>query len=278
MPKIPEPLNGNLDEVFKRFSEYLQEIDRILHLSSEGIAQTSKRVKVIEALGEWERAAGKFNSEKHEIAMRDAKEKAAFATQEMSKGFPVLHMHAIVALWTGTETLTRDLFKVWIKFNPALLGRPPLNKIKISAFHFQNLSEDERMDLIVHEMDQYVGPEHRQPIDKYEAILKLFGFKSSLAKSIRRDLLELYHVRNVFVHRRGVVDYRFVDLCPWVKKRPGEVLQMTHKSYVRYMHACNYYFVHILNLILKHHGRHQIPYPKGIVEGTGSKPAEMVRA
>ena len=69
----------------------------------------------------------------------------------------------------------------------------------------------------------------------------VLGLTGGVPTSLRRDLLELSQIRNVLVHRAGIVDKRLAEACPWLKLQTGNRVQVTDEAYTRYSLAVPQY-------------------------------------
>ena len=57
------------------------------------------------------------------------------------------------------------------------------------------------------------------------------------------------HIRNVFVHRRGVADRRFVDACPHLGFSVGDPVSVDRQSFDRYSESVAKYVLHIVKRV-----------------------------
>jgi hypothetical protein len=71
----------------------------------------------------------------------------------------------------------------------------------------------------------------------FEALLDFVDLCGPIAESVSRDLRELEQVRNVIVHRNGVVDRRLVEVAYVVAAEIGDHLRLTRDDDVRYLGA-----------------------------------------
>jgi hypothetical protein len=87
------------------------------------------------------------------------------------------------------------------------------------------MSDHERSTYIVGELFRGVKERNVKPgIEPFQQTFSLLGLEVIPAESTPRTILELAARRNVYVHRGGVADQRFVDLCPWSELLPGSVI------------------------------------------------------
>jgi hypothetical protein len=71
--------------------------------------------------------------------------------------------------------------------------------------------------------------------DRFEALLDFVDLCGPIAESVSRDLRELEQVRNVIVHRNGVVDRRLVEVAYVVAAEIGDHLRLTRDDDVWYL-------------------------------------------
>jgi hypothetical protein len=67
-------------------------------------------------------------------------------------------------------------------------------------------------------------------------------------------LLELSAVRNLLVHKRGIVDVRFKNQCRWSDHNLGSSVAVSHDDYHRYFDAVDLYVFEVTQRLLIYHG------------------------
>jgi hypothetical protein len=65
------------------------------------------------------------------------------------------------------------------------------------------------------------------------------GIAPSLSEEHRRDLVELCAVRNVIVHRAGIVDKALRQQCPWFTSEVGEHIRVGQRRFQAYVAAAS---------------------------------------
>jgi hypothetical protein len=98
-------------------------------------------------------------------------------------------------------------------------------------------------------------------VGRIEPLLDAVSLGGAVPDSVRRVVLELSQVRNLVVHKNGVVDRRFVDQCPWVRADVGGLLVIHADDLHRYGLAVDWY-----NLEMGNRARRLLSEP----EHTGS--------
>jgi hypothetical protein len=92
----------------------------------------------------------------------------------------------------------------------------------------------------------------KQGCGRFEIILEAMGISGSIESELRRDLLELSQIRNVLVHRAGIVDKRFIEICPWLKMCIGDHIKVTNEAYCRYSIAVPRYIGTVIKRLKKY--------------------------
>ncbi len=121
-----------------------------------------------------------------------------------------------------------------------------IQKLKVSLGEYEAMDSDERCLYIIDRLQQEMESRNRRGIDRFELLFAAFGFETSLDERLKRDLLELYFVRNLLVHRRGIADRKFIQSCPWLRLSVGEQITITSAAYKKYTHAVLAYVIELI--------------------------------
>lgn len=186
---------------------------------------------------------------------------AAFAKSEIEKGFPILHVHALVALWGLLEAAIEDALVAFLLNEPDRLRNEPFGKLKITLADFEASEKDDRMRLLLAELERDKSVRRRHGVDRFEVLLEAFGFSAPVHPLVKKELYALHHIRNVIVHRGSLADRRLVQACPWLSLKIGEPIIVTHKAYARYDSALAYYVLKILERFRAHFGLSELAGP-----------------
>jgi hypothetical protein len=188
------------------------------------------------------RARQKFSEENSDSDFQKyyVREIYGFLSQELDESI-VENAHkeilnqASVLIWAAFEVLCRDLFESYINENPSMLKRifddpkaskkfsmPKIDYETLSTYDFDVSS---RMGtLLVHKHDfSDIGTIK-------SALTAVAADEERLKKSLNSDVLwKLYQRRNLFVHRRGVVDQKYlsstgeaIPLGAYLSQEPAE--------------------------------------------------------
>ncbi len=227
--------------------DYWNEANRLLHVSMDAVSKLLWEPNIIEVLAKTAPAEEKAQEdpEKHRLELEEAQNLASFAQKEIDSGFPLLHAHTLVGAWGAMEATIEDMLVGMLMNEPELLQKEAFAKVRIPLADFEALEKEERMRLLVEEIDRAQNSGRKQGIERFEGLLDRFDLSGSVNAQIRKDVWEMNHVRNVLVHRRSLADRRLVQACPWMGLKVGDRLVITHKALYRYAHALYLYVINI---------------------------------
>jgi hypothetical protein len=106
---------------------------------------------------------------------------------------------------------------------------PKVADIKVSYSTFESLSSEQRMDALAYELDRQRGS--RAGIDRFEGLLEQVELSGSYPKQLATNIYEMQQVRNVFAHKRGIADGRFVTACPYLGYDVGDRLVIDREAW-----------------------------------------------
>jgi hypothetical protein len=137
------------------------------------------------------------------------------AEKESRKDHPLLHGHSIIAIWSALETMVGDVAESW------LLWWPPARTCagtRVSLAPLRGLPPGEWAPGARQALDreyQKLNRKARSPqrLDNYEWLFDAIGLVADARDDdlqMTQNLWEMQQIRNVFAHKRGIADARFV--------------------------------------------------------------------
>ena len=168
------------------------------------------------------------------------------AQSEIDNGFPLLHEQATVALWSSLEALVRRLISLWLVNHRESWQVEEIRRLKIGIGDYESLELLDRCYWVADMFDQEAGGPLRKGAARFESLLAPFGLSGPIPEEVRRALFELCEVRNSVVHRRGFVDKRLLDTCPWLGRSLGEKLTIKHEMWSAYEKAVGGYVLELI--------------------------------
>ena len=170
---------------------------------------------------------------------------AGIARSEIESDFEVLHGINVVLLWGALESAMRDFLVSWLIRHPVARQAEAISKLRIRIGEYEGLSENDRMRYIIGLLEREYGSYLRPGISRFTQLLHLFKIIPDIDDSLKDHLLEMSAVRNVLVHRAGVADQRFVELCPNARWKLDDVIQVSSKDLPDYLESIYEFLVSV---------------------------------
>lgn len=237
--------------VFQRFLEFLEHSERTAALVVRGVRGIEKLPPLAKALHSLDSKAVLRDDEKRTLDLRltQAEEAARFAREEIANDFPFLRSALAILLWGALEAAVDDVVVEWLRVDPRSMMARGLSGIRVPLAKFQAGTDEERIRLLLAEVIRRKRAEFKPGIGRFEAILQVAGLSGEFDAARKRDLLELSKVRNLLVHRAGVVDRRFLDDCPWIDVRLGSTLRVSGDRSHAYATAASEYALELVQRV-----------------------------
>jgi len=182
-----------------------------------------------------------------------AEELQPYAAAQKSSRMPRLKSLLVIWYVTILETVVRDVV-VESLARPVLPVSDELLRMKGPVFEILSAPPSERAEYLFTILDRETQASLKRNVDRFEVLLKAVGLGGRVDDLARKVLVELINVRHVVVHRRGHVDKRLLESCPWMTVEIGNVLQITPEMSERYRLAAVYY---VIELMVRWFRRHQ---------------------
>ncbi len=206
---------------------------------------------IVRAIAKAEGTLGSGGSEKERV---HAEKLSALAQRELGTEFAVLHAQSTVAIWSGFESMVKDITRDWICNQPEVLQKPPWANLKVRVGDYTSLDPEERAAYLVELVDQAVGGPLKLGATRFEKLLETIGLDGAISDTTRHTVFEMQQVRNVIVHRQGIADRRFCLACPWTEFKDGERLIIRRARFITYLNAISGYTAEIINRVGEHLG------------------------
>lgn len=207
---------------------YAEDAENLVRLTHEGLRFPTMLAGINEIFLEM---APDDEEMQERIANLRKKEKLAEA--EASAEFPTLHAHTILGLWGALECFITDLAIGLLLDRPQPLDDQRLSKVRVPVRVFAH-DPREAMATIVEEIAKQSGAVLSNGTSRFESILDHVGLDDDTPKKVKNAVYAAQHVRNVWAHRGGIADRRFVDACPHLGFEAGQSVAIGHELY-RYL-------------------------------------------
>lgn len=221
---------------------------------------------------------------KYALMIEEAKGKASYARRESEAGFPIVHAHALLGLWGALECLVEDLFLASLESDPSILGEEPFRKIRLPVGMLLLASDDDRLKAILNEASRASETDLALGVSRFERLLRMVHADGRVPSRIKESMFQAQQIRNVWAHRGGYADARFVERCPQLGFSVGQRIDLDPSNFLRYMHGFHMYGLVIMNRYLALHGRERVHREcvgyEGVwreLDGGDAAPAAQVR-
>lgn len=228
---------------------YNEEEQKLLAACVRGISVLRGMPQAIEALAKAlpEPDNDPEKERRRAFRARQIEQLAKFARKEVRRRFPILHAHATVSLWTALETMIDELIVTFLENKPDLLEESPFSEIKFSLAEYKAMPAADRNHALLTEVKKKTKASYQPGIGRFETLLETISLAGPVPRQIRKDLFELFHVRNLIVHRASIADQKFAKACPWRKVTVGKQFKITRRSYTKYSRASSGYILLVIN-------------------------------
>ena len=231
---------GQKDPFWKPFDNwfgYASETEDIVRLTHEGFSRVTSMPELLLILDP--------NREDDKLDLANVK--AEKAQKEIDAGFPTVHAHSLLGLCGAFERFIEDLFIAGIASDPSLLSSESFSKVKVPLSVIYGLADEDRNRAILAEASRTAGFDLAGGVTRFERILDLVQLGGQVPAKIRKLVFQAIEIRNVWAHRGGVADARFVETCPDSGYAVGDKIEMKTEVFMPFMYAFNMYAVVIVN-------------------------------
>jgi hypothetical protein len=156
----------------------------------------------------------------------------------------ILIGQGLITIWSTVEVCLRDILIEWLLINRAAWKSKRIADLKISIADWEAMDRRARATWIVASLWRTIGTAEHNPIGRFATLFDALDVPRALPDSpytIQGDtgrlVIELWAIRNVIVHRMGVIDAKFCADCPHFSGKEGEPIVLTMKSYGTYANA-----------------------------------------
>lgn len=181
----------------------------------------------------------------YKSAIAHAEKVEQFSQSEKVLGYPYLYSLGTIKIWSILESGIDDLAIECIQAMDKCTDIELLRSLKGPLLDFYEASDDERNEYLITELKLSVKASLKPGVGRFEAILKPLGLGGEVDEKVRKVLFELSNVRNLIVHKRSVIDKRFMSACPWIATGLGDNLCVTREIYLNFFHAAFWYFLEL---------------------------------
>ncbi len=238
----------------QHFDDFLNHIDRInkfLIITIAGVTRLPHLPNLFIALLDAEENEDIHSNSKQ---IEEAKQHAEFAKEEIENGFQLIYSQSLIGYWTSLEMLVKNFIVALLINNAKARSCQELKRIKIKFGEYEALDKIDRYNYIYDLLEESIGAKIKRGINRFEAVMKLFNLTSQVDSKTERYLFELYNIRNIFVHRRGIADTKIVNCCPRLRLKKNKHIIITSEMYKSYNKALQIYALELIQRVRVYFG------------------------
>lgn len=152
--------------------------------------------------------------------------------REIENDFPLLHANALVGLWGALEACINDLCLLWLPCMERQELGDALEGTRVKLGEYLSLGEEEQWLWILDQLQRSDGGSLRTGIGQFESILKPLGVSPSVDSAVRTTLFRIKAMRNLYAHRAGRADAKFLKEWPGHPASVGQIVIPTSNQII----------------------------------------------
>ncbi|KFI81040.1 hypothetical protein [Bifidobacterium psychraerophilum] len=143
--------------------------------------------------------------------------------REIDNEFPLLFANALIGLWGALEACINDLCLLWLQcMDRHSLGQA-LASARVKIGDYLRLDDEDRWQWLLVQLQRSDAASLRKGIGQFESMLKPLGVSPQVDSAVRTTLFRIKTLRNLYAHRAGIADAKFLQ--EW-KGHPADVGQL----------------------------------------------------
>jgi hypothetical protein len=227
------------DARLTQWGDRLTELLDLVHAAAHAMWIMPNMPLVVQAEHEQEGPVDDDAAAHRESELRDVIETAMKSVKLIDTEFRLLYVLGSVWTWASLEALVEDLVLDALRNSPPEQLAPRLKGLKVPADIALASDPDGLIRAVYREWELKQGG--AAGATQFETTLGLVGLDGAVPPTVGRAVFELGHVRNVLLHRGGIVDAAFVAACPWFDGTLGSEISVTHHRFEEYAYGVMHY-------------------------------------
>lgn len=160
-----------------------------------------------------------------------------------------INSHALIGLWSAVEVAVEDTLRLVLIKDSLSLAIVFEAGTKMRDKPTSPLSEEDAQR-VARAFERHARSS--RPVGHaYAYMLSALGIEVKLPDSVATTVSEINYVRNILLHRGGIVDSRVAAEAPELGLQPGSKIAVTSKTYERYYDAVGEFAKAFLDGVVK---------------------------
>lgn len=152
------------------------------------------------------------------------------AQREVESGFPLLYANSLIGLWGALEACIDDLCVLFLQ----CMDRQRLGKVlgatRVRIGEYFGLEDEDRWLWLLAQLQKSDASSLKAGIGQFESFLKPLGISPQVDQGVRTTLFRIKAMRNLYAHRAGRADARFIQEWPDHPALAGQIVVPTSRQ------------------------------------------------
>ncbi|BBX39806.1 hypothetical protein [Mycobacterium simiae] len=166
------------------------------------------------------------------------------AVLDLNRDDALRHALVLVASWSALEAYLEDFSKAVLQADMSILANKDFDKVKVPVAELL-APEDEKLDNVYQAMQAFVGT--KAGTKRFEELVELLGLGGQVPKVIKDNVYNAQMIRNVWAHKAGVADLKFVRQAPQLGFTQGQLVSISLEQLRDYLIAILAYGMIVMN-------------------------------
>jgi hypothetical protein len=157
-----------------------------------------------------------------------------FASKEIQQHFRTTSAHSAIAIWAGIETAIERMLLNHIQH---LSSSKQTVAASVPTLKLEKLHTAVEADARTLRRKWEAALDESGALDRALKMLAVFDLKIEISEDSKQKLSEMAEIRNVLLHRGGIVDTWFVTKCSWLNLNAGDELIIDEAKLAKFNEA-----------------------------------------
>lgn len=180
-----------------------------------------------------------------------ARELERLAKREADEGFPNVLEQAAIGIWTALEIVIDDFVLQWLAESPWAIIDERIRNVGVKfsieeALTMDTMPTDERIERVIAEVRQSLNVPRSSSPGRFKTLLSAVGVELNSDRDMRRDLIRLWAIRNLYVHRGRRADNVFLRQYPGDDYLRGDLVRVSQPMFFRFHEASRHFVADVI--------------------------------
>lgn len=134
--------------------------------------------------------------------------------READNGFPLLYANSLIGLWGAFEACLDDLCLLFLQCVSRERLSNALSSARVKIGEYLALDDDDRWRWLLAQLQKAETTSLRTGVGQFESYLKPLGISPQIESGVRTTLFKIKAMRNLYAHRAGRADRKFLEEWP----------------------------------------------------------------